>query len=131
VPFPTPSTGLCTLGYAVRALLLRVCDGDAERVAAVRVRFSGVVRGGGAAAGRGARPCACCALTLLCPCLFARPHPTPFRVRTSLQVFPGETLETSMWVTSPTRIEFTARTTDRGAPALAAGTVELRDAARL
>lgn len=34
--------GLCTLGYAVRAALLRLCDGDAARVARVRVRFSGV-----------------------------------------------------------------------------------------
>jgi hypothetical protein len=110
----------------VRALLLRVCDGDAERVAAVRVRFSGVVRGGSAQpAPWGARraPGADAAMRAMCACSRA---PPPALL---LQVFPGETLETSMWVASPTRIEFTARTTDRGAPALAAGVVELRDCA--
>ena len=67
------------------------------------------------------------ALTRRCvPCVPVRaPRPPAL----SLQVFPGETLETSMWVASPTRIEFTARTTDRGAPALAAGVVELRECA--
>ena len=37
------AAGLCTLGYAVRAALLRLCEGDAARVTRVRVRFSGVV----------------------------------------------------------------------------------------
>ncbi len=66
----------------MRAVLLRLCGGDAERVAAVRVRFTGVV-------------------------------------------FPGETLETSMWQLSPTRVAFAARTLERNAPALAAGVLEL------
>ena len=78
--------GLCTLGYAVRAALLRLCDGDAARVAAVRCRFAGVV-------------------------------------------FPGETLETSLWRDGAHRIAFTARTVDRAAPALAAGAIELLPAA--
>ena len=51
-----------------------------------------------------------------------RPAPPP------RQVFPGETLETSMWRAGPGRVEFSARTTERGAPALAGGVLELHAA---
>ena len=81
-------TGLCTLGYAVRAVLLRLCDGDAARVTRVRVRFSGVV-------------------------------------------FPGDTLETSLWRDGPLRVAFQARTLERGKPALSGGVLELAPPARL
>ena len=80
--------GLCTLGHAVRAALLRLCAGEAERVAAVRVRFVGVL-------------------------------------------FPGETLETSLWRLDGGRVAFAARTPDRDAPVLAGGVLELAPAPRL
>lgn len=42
--FPAPILhGLCSLGYAARAVLMRLCDGQAERVCGVRCRFAGVV----------------------------------------------------------------------------------------
>jgi acyl dehydratase len=42
--FPRPILhGLCTYGYAVRAIVLSVCDGDPARFKEFRARFSGVV----------------------------------------------------------------------------------------
>jgi 3-hydroxyacyl-CoA dehydrogenase/3a,7a,12a-trihydroxy-5b-cholest-24-enoyl-CoA hydratase len=35
--------GLCTLGHSVRAVLLQLCDGDAERVVGIRARFAAPV----------------------------------------------------------------------------------------
>ena len=54
------------------------------------------------------------------------------RVRFSGVVFPGDTLETSMWRDGPTRIAFQARTLERGGkPALSGGVLELAQPARL
>ena len=42
--FPRPILhGLCTFGYAVRAVLLKACNGDVARFKEFRTRFSGVV----------------------------------------------------------------------------------------
>jgi len=35
--------GLCTFGYATRAILYSLCDGDVARFKEIRARFSGVV----------------------------------------------------------------------------------------
>lgn len=78
--------GLCTLAWVVRAIVLRLLDGSAERVCRVTVRFSGVV-------------------------------------------YMGESLETKMWWTSPSKIAFS--TNAEGRPALSSGLVELHAAAAL
>ena len=42
--FPRPTLhGLCTYGYAARAIVLSACDGDAARFKEFKARFSGVV----------------------------------------------------------------------------------------
>ncbi len=56
---------------------------------------------------------------------------TCVRVRFSGVVFPGDTLETSMWRDGPLRVAFQARTLERGKPALSAGVLELAPPARL
>jgi acyl dehydratase len=80
--------GLCTFGYAGRAVIASCCNNDSKRFKSISVRFAG-------------------------------------------HVFPGETIETSIWRVSDTQVIFETKVVERGTVAISNAMVELFGSSKL